>query len=55
MISDRITWLAGLLDDERRAELLAYAERLFKQQIADEPTEPGLGPWVPLPENVECP
>jgi len=53
MISDRITWLSGLLDDERRAELLACAERLFKEQIADEPTDPGLGPWVPLPEEAD--
>jgi len=52
MISNRITWLAGLLDERRRADLLAYAEGLFKQQIADEPTDPGLGPWVPLPEEA---
>lgn len=53
MIHDRILWLAGLLDIDARAELLAHAERLFKEQIESEPTDPGLGPWVPLPRGEE--
>lgn len=52
MIHDRITWLSGLLDEKARAELLAHAEQLFMEQIANEPTEPGLGPWVPLLEQA---
>lgn len=47
MIEERITWVAAMLDDEGRKELLEYAELLFVRQIAAETTEQGLGAFVP--------
>lgn len=47
MIEERITWVAAMLDDEGRKELLEYAELLFVRQIAAETTEQGLDAFVP--------